>query len=633
MMKRLFSAIVALTFVTALSAQMIQKNPAEKFGQQSVESAQKTPMLAGEDNIVYWSYFNGSASSWNSIGIGQAATLSVAVKLPDFLAGGTLKSINIPIKSSSMTEVTAWVRTNLDGENLVLVNVPSNSFVPGSYVKAPLTEDFTIPATDVYVGYTFTSTAQFPVAVGAGSQPNSLFLKINDDGWGDYSNQGFGISPLQLSIANLNLSEYNVKLRDLESLILSPNKPFKARLTVDSNGKNAINTIDYTIEIDGKKEQKQFTFKTPIPAGLNQSGIAEVEGTSPSDHKYYTVKVTLDKVNGQNYDKTASVSAEFINILRNAPRRTVVEEFTGTGCGWCTRGWVGMEYMKEHYQDQFVGIAFHQYNNNDPMYVANYYPYASLGIKGAPSCNMNRKMVMDPFEGSGAGIWQDLLLMNEEPPLVDVSATGVWNDTKTAVDVTANIEPLTDGLGFTVAYVLTADQLSGTTAEWRQSNYYYQYSSSSLPTNPDLAQFGSGGKNGQSSVYLTFNDVMIGSSYNSMGRNLAPVIDGSTNSVAGTVYEGKYSVKMPTKTVLKNAIKIDQVFANVLIISNKTGEILNAVRVKVGEDTNAIDDANVADDVHEVACYSLDGRRLDAPQKGVNIVKFSNGKTMKKVKR
>lgn len=28
-MKRLFSAIVALTFVTALSAQMIQKNPAE----------------------------------------------------------------------------------------------------------------------------------------------------------------------------------------------------------------------------------------------------------------------------------------------------------------------------------------------------------------------------------------------------------------------------------------------------------------------------------------------------------------------------------------------------------------------------------------------------------------------------
>ena len=633
MMKRLFSAIVALTFVTALSAQMIQKNPAEKFGQQSVESAQKTPMLAGEDNIVYWSYFNGSASSWNSIGIGQAATLSVAVKLPDVLAGGTLKSINIPIKSSSMTDVTAWVRTNLDGENLVLVNVPSNSFVPGSYVKAPLTEDFTIPATDVYVGYTFTSTAQFPVAVGAGSQPNSLFLKINDDGWGDYSNQGFGISPLQLSIANLNLSEYNVKLRDLESLILSPNKPFKARLTVDSNGKNAIKTIDYTIEIDGKKEQKQFTFKTPIPAGLNQSGIAEVEGTSPSDHKYYTVKVTLDKVNGQNYDKTASVSAEFINILRNAPRRTVVEEYTGTGCGWCTRGWVGMEFMKEHYQDQFVGIAFHQYNNNDPMYVANYFSRTSLGLDGAPSCSMNRKMVMDPFEGSGAGIWQDLLLMNEEPPLVDVSATGVWNDTKTAVDVTANIEPLTDGLGFTVAYVLTADQLSGTTAEWRQSNYYYQYSSSSLPTNPDLAQFGNGGKNGQSSVYLTFNDVMIGSSYNSMGRNLAPVIDGSTNAVAGTVYEGKYSVKMPTKTVLKNAIKIDQVFANVLIISNKTGEILNAVRVKVGEDTNAIDDANVADDVHEVACYSLDGRRIEAPQKGVNIVKFSNGKTMKKVKK
>ena len=629
MMKRLFSAIVALTFVTALSAQMIQKNPAGKLGQQGVESVQKTPMLAGEDGVFYWSYFSGSSSSWVGLGTGQAATLSVAVKLPDVLAGGTLKSINIPVASTSMTNVTAWVRTNLDGANAVTVSVPSNSIVIGSYAKAALTEEYTIPDNGVYVGYTFTSTAQYPVAVGPGVQANSLFLKVANGGWTDYSNQGFGVSPLQLAVSNLNLPDYSVRFMELEPLTLTPNTPFKAQLLIENTSKNTIESIDYTIEIDGKKEQKQLTLETPILAGLNQRGIAEVEGTSPAELKNYTVKVTLDKVNGQNNDKNTSVSATFTNVSRIVARRTAVEEYTGTGCGWCTRGWVGMEYMKEHYQDQFVGIAFHQYNDNDPMYVANYYPYASLGISGAPSCNMNRKMVMDPFEGNGTGIWYDLQLMNAVPPLVDVSATGVWNDTKTAVDVTAKVEPLIGGLGFTVAYVLTADQLSGTTAEWRQTNYYYQYSSSSLPTDPDLAQFGSGGKNGQSSVFLTFNDVMIGSSYSSAGKNLASVIDGSANAVVGTVYEGSHTVKMPTKTSLKNAIKIDQVFANVLVVSNQTGEILNAVRVKVKESTTGISELNGDDGSAEVTRYSLDGRQLQAPQRGLNLVKMSDGSVRK----
>ncbi|MBR6016183.1 MAG: hemin-binding protein, partial [Prevotella sp.] len=179
---------------------------------------------------------------------------------------------------------------------------------------------------------------------------------------------------------------------------------------------------------------------------------------------------------------------------------------------------------------------------------------------------------------------------------------------------------------------LTADQLSGTTSEWKQTNYYYQYSSSTLPTEPNLAQFGSGGKNGKSSVFLTFNDVMIGSSYSSAGKNQASTIAGSDNAVLGTVYEGTHTVKMPTKETLKNAIQNDKVFANVLIISNETGEILNAARVKVmtQEESNGISELN-ADNRAEVARYSLDGRRLNAPQKGVNIVKFNDGKTQKVV--
>ena len=363
------------------------------------------------------------------------------------------------------------------------------------------------------------------------------------------------------------------------------NTPFKTTVTLTNPGQEPIRSIDYTISMDGEKVQKHLDLPKQQAAGDNGTTAIEVEGVPLTKAKPYEVTVSIDKVNGQPYAEENATTSTYHGVIRAASRRTVVEEFTGTGCGYCPRGWVGMEHLKANYQDKFVGIALHQYNSSDPMYVANYYPISSLGITGAPDCNMDRRQEMDPYYGVSYGtshrIADDLLSFNAVLPSVDVSVMGVWNDNKTAVNITADIEALSDGLNFSVAYVLTADGLSGTTSEWRQANYYASYSASSLPTNPNLAQFGNGGTYGQSYVYLTFNDVMIGSSYNNSGANQASSISGANNTHAGTVYQGTHTVSMPTKTILKNAIHNDLVFANVLVIDNTTGQILNAARAAV----------------------------------------------------
>lgn len=50
----------------------------------------------------------------------------------------------------------------------------------------------------------------------------------------------------------------------------------------------------------------------------------------------------------------------------------------------------------------------------------------------------------------------------------------------------------------------------------------------------------------------------------------------------------------------------------------------------VYDETSAgINDVDATADNRIVACYTLDGRRLSAPQKGINIVKYENGKTAK----
>jgi hypothetical protein len=281
----------------------------------------------------------------------------------------------------------------------------------------------------------------------------------------------------------------------------------------DGYGKKQVQSFDYTIDVAGTKTTKHQVLPSPVPPGFGMSGSFEVEYQSPAEVGTYRVEVTLNKVNGVAVSEATHVSATMQNLSKAVARRTVVEEFTGTGCGWCPRGWVGMEKLKRDYPETFIGIAFHKYNTSDPMYVANYYSTQALGISGAPGCNMNRRMEMDPYYGTYNGIWNDFEAFNAELPAVDVSLTATWNSDKTAVDIKTSVEPLTKDLGFTVAYVLTADNLSGTTSAWKQANYYASnYTKSQFPDDPELAEFARGGSKGQSSVALTFNDVMIGSS-------------------------------------------------------------------------------------------------------------------------
>ena len=48
------------------------------------------------------------------------------------------------------------------------------------------------------------------------------------------------------------------------------------------------------------------------------------------------------------------------------------------------------------------------------------------------------------------------------------------------------------------------------------------------------------------------------------------------------------------------------------------------------EGASAVENVEVSDaDAEVVAVYSITGQQLSAPQKGINIVRLSNGKTMK----
>ena len=99
----------------------------------------------------------------------------------------------------------------------------------------------------------------------------------------------------------------------------------------------------------------------------------------------------------------------------------------------------------------------------------------------------------------------------------------------------------------------------------------------------------------------------------------------------GDIKESTFTLKMPTKAILKNALKLDKVAVAAYVV-NPNGTIENAAKVYLQptEEQLGIEDFKAAD-ADVVKFYTVDGREIAQPQRGVNIIKLSNGKTAKVV--
>lgn len=609
------------------------------------ETPSKAASLTG---TTPWGYYLGGIDGLGGLGVSQAATYWVGyyVAGDGLLSGSSINGINLPLYSTTnMSDLSIWISKDLT-TNIVSQDVRVSDLAGMAYNAIALDEPFAIPEGGVYVGVSFkinkaTSEGdKYPVLVygGGSANENSLIMKTSVAGttsWGDYSG-AYGSFGMQLFLSNLDVPDVTAYISEALGSASLPDSEVTVPAVLFSNGSEGVKSIDYTVDVNGQKTSKHLDLATPIAGGFNKTGAVSFTFTALSECVEYDATISIEKINGKdNPESGKSFTVRNKVVSKIATRKTVVEEFTGTGCPWCTRGWVGMEAMKRE-KENFIGIAFHKYNSSDPMYVANYYPTYSLGIDGAPGCSIDRKALgIDPCYGTGMSIFEDFDYYNAMLPDVCVNVSASYNADSTKVDAKADIEYLLLGDGYSIAYVLTADGLSGTTTVWRQANNYASYLSSQLGYIPeemsDLAEFCRGGKYGSSYVYLTFNDVMIGSSYSTAGVNQAPKLTG--NVVAGGSDNSAYTVSMPTSAALKAAINKDEVYIVALIIA-KDGTIANAARAKVGGyidlagvDSVTADDGNVV----ETARYTADGVLLNAPQKGINIVRMSNGETRKVV--
>ncbi|MDY6409099.1 MAG: hypothetical protein SPK71_04565 [Prevotella sp.] len=645
MIKRLL--IVALVAVSSVASyaqgsRVVMTAPKASISLQQATPAKSISKVQGkkaetnEDRVLMGGYTSDNYGS-TGLGFNQTMTYTIAQAFPQELLyaydGGKITGMRFALVNNQCKATKAVIAVERN-EVVETVLEKTIDYQQAGWCEVDFDDTYTIDAANtdyIYIGYEINEVAgAYPMAfLKEGIVcPTMAYGNLGQGiAWYSINVGDYGNLCAQAYVEGLEISPYGVNMFDFDEITVGKDDEAEATITIACTGDNAISSVEYVVSNDEQEyEPMTYTLTTPLKFSEVGTFVAKIPAQGVEGTK--NIHVTITKINGVELETPVSCSGKLNVVSRFIKRNVVVEEFTGTGCGWCPRGWVGMELLREEFGDNFIGAAIHRYNSSDPMYPAS---YANVSFAGAPSARINRGAEMDPYYGPGnnpGGIVDEFNAELAKPAVVDVKITGEYNEDCTEVTATATVESITDGGPYTIEFVLIADGLSGTTSAWRQSNYYANYTPSQAgAAGTPVADFCSGGSMGQSSVFLTFNDVAVASSYTGT-VNQAAALGTMTKD---EVKESTFTLKMPTKAILRNAMQLDKVFVAAYVV-NPNGTIENAAKFQLQptEEQLGIESFTSAD-AEAVKYYTIDGREIAQPQSGVNIVKMSNGKTAKVV--
>lgn len=576
-------------------------------------------------------------------GTGKKENYDVAIHLTNSaLVGKTVKGIVIPMDSDITgidSTAVAFMSKTLTLKNKVNVpDIESDTVsISGGKVTIRFKQPYTITSDGVYVGYSLSlnakSLAVIPIVGSSNPDAENLYMHTTSTyrKWGSRA-ATFG-AELAMEVILDGVEPDKASAVALGDVNTEVNKAVDYVFGVRNDGSSEISSVDYSYTVADVSGSNHFDFPSPVKAHLGTVGNVSFALPAFPDAGTYPVSVTLNKVNGKDVEpSTATGNAVVYKLLPT--KRALLEEYTGTWCGYCPRGFVGLEHMNELYGNDFVGVSYH---NGDPMEFTANFPN---NVQGFPDAWIDRYYETDAYCGDSYdghfNIDKTYAECNKQFAPADLSTRAYFTDgSKSAVEVKTSVsfaKDFTDN-PYQLAYILTADGLSeaGDTAHqssWDQSNYYVG-NSSSFPED-DMKQFTDGGSTVSG---LTFNFVVCGWS----GKSF---IDGSLPANVPAVEPVNYTYTFDLAQSLNasgNAIIQDKSKLHVvtLLVDTTTGHVVNALKSNVYSDEAAgikgVNDANADATAVAREYYSIDGKRLQQPQKGLNIVRLSNGKTFKVV--
>lgn len=564
---------------------------------------------------IAFAYAEGKAY----IGTSKAETYNVAIHIADAnLVGTRILGLRIPMRSGAdVSEISGWLTSELkvqSKKNVVDGQEKSAqlSDLKNGFIDLTFDTPYTLTADGIYAGYTFTVNTKeneaslSPLTVGAQTTEDAFWLFTSKTymKWKAYGEKMECSSALQVILQGENIHTNAVQVVSVSPINVKVGEASTTTVTVANHGSAGIRTLNMKYEVNGQQLERTMTLSPTVKALYGAQATLKLNVPSLPQQDTYEIRVTAAEVNGQDNSDPGATGIGYAYAYNLLPtHRAVLEEYTGTWCGWCPRGFVGMEEMGRLFPDDFIGIAYH---NQDPMAFTTDYPSP---ITGFPSAWLDRVRQTDAYYGdasSGFGIDKAWQKQCETLAPADIEVQAAWTDeAQTQIHAVATVTFPLDVFDcpYQIGYVLLADGLTGDGSSWSQANYYSGGSGWGAPMEMFV-------KADAHVDGLTFNDVIV-------DRSGKAGIEGSLpNAVTG----GQPVAHSFDFNVSRNAIIQDknQLRVVALLIDAATGAIVNANKTKtIQADASAVTAPHSEAPIERIDYFDLTGRRITLPHQGI----------------
>lgn len=588
------------------------------------------------DGLVTYSANTGTKEV-KYFGTAKKESFDVAMLLADkYTKGKKIETIKVPFpKNAEIGNVKIWLTKKLalaNKKNVADV-MTLDATMDDSTAIVKFATPYTIDSDTLYIGYSFdvvelTERTQLPISLINEKGVQGLWTHSSRTyrSWLDKST--YGCSAMQVELSGFNANDaYFEGFKDYYNQV---NIATPINLTLLNRGYNGIKSIDYSYSVGDKKVSDHLTLDAPIPACLNASTEFTVTLPAIEAKGKYPVTFSIDKVNGEANSEVATANSTMAIYNKLPKHRPVMEEFTGTWCGNCARGWIGLEVMTRLHPD-FIALAYH---SGDVMQVIDQKNFLGFDTENPayPMANIDRVYTdIDPYYGADMTpfgieeIWKKQAEILAPASLeTEAAFTPDGKDIK-AKAILEFPEAANDADKYSVEFVLVTDGLHGEGQAWEQSNYLEENEKGDYPF-PEADIFFAGSS---SIPNMHYNDVVVATTRlrNGLIKLPAKVEAEKAFSIEGTISEVDSIKNMANYPVIQDSKNL----RIVALLLNEKGEIVNGAQAKVtGYETTGIRNINTnAAEADVPAIYNLQGHRLQTMQKGLNIIRTKDGKTKK----
>ena len=637
-MKKLLLSCVAFAMAIAATAQngSLTLNEAEPFLAQPISSVKSHNSLkATRANLPANQRYMGNYTSdnYNDKGVGftqNEGKLTMVTPIRKEIAGsfdgGKIVSMRVAIPADGVGAITLKVFTYSTASGKMrcdLVAEQEISNAKNGWNDVTFTNPYTIDfskAEGIMLGFTYTqkkgSTPEcYPISLQKEGTIEKVYAMMEGSpDLYEFGSEKYGNLAVQAVV------EKDYPAKDIMLHSVTYNKFTKASnntkftLNISNYGTTPINSYTVTATVDGNQIKEQ-TVNGTVDGNL-KADVIEIPttGIALGSHK---IKFAITKVDGAapTGNTANDVYESDINLYETALQRQkqLVEQFTAVTCTWCPTGSRFLKHLQDKRQD-LAWVALHgPMGTNDPYQTNQSIAIMkALGVNGYPIATFNRSfiegeltMVMSIQEKNYA---QAVASFNKIFTQTDEEFPAFVN-----LDITANADKdAATGKDKLVVKVKGTGVKSA--ADFLKDYALYVYVTEDGIVGPQIDK-------GQKIMKYVHNNTFRQCLTNIYGDNINWNGDNFDQQLTYDIPKGQLAANMHVVAFVAPKLGNSATPKSELVV-NQTNMV--AVTVTAGiENTNADADNEI------VARYNLAGQKIDTAQKGVNIVKYKNGKVMK----